>query len=97
MSTITSFAARFGGAVAIAAAFAAPLSVQAQATTIQPPRSANTGSEPALTREQVRQETERAMRDGTWRCRTNNRGWCSNERLPRAMRDAQLGEQHRSA
>jgi hypothetical protein len=34
----------------------------------------------ALTREQVRLEVERAMRDGTWRCRTSNSGRCSNER-----------------
>jgi hypothetical protein len=33
----------------------------------------------ALKQEQVRAEVERAMQDGTWRCRTNNRGWCSNE------------------
>ena len=46
------------------------------------PQGANT-TEPArpaaLTREQVRAEVEKAMRDGTWRCRTSSRGWCSNE------------------
>lgn len=42
----------------------------------------------ALTREQVRAEVERAMRDGTWRCRTGNRGWCSNEPVATAKPDA---------
>jgi hypothetical protein len=30
----------------------------------------------AATREQVRAEVYRAMRDGSWRCATTNRGWC---------------------
>lgn len=42
----------------------------------------------ALTREQVRAEVEKAMRDGTWRCRTSSRGWCSNEPLATAKADA---------
>lgn len=28
------------------------------------------------TRDEVSAEVERAMRDGNWRCLTNNRGWC---------------------
>ena len=42
----------------------------------------------ALTREQVRAEVEKAMRDGTWRCRTSNRGRCSNEPVATAKPDA---------
>jgi hypothetical protein len=42
----------------------------------------------ALTREQVRAELERAMRDDTWRCWTSNRGWCSNDPEATAEPDA---------
>jgi hypothetical protein len=42
----------------------------------------------ALTREQVRAEVEKAMQDGTWRCRTSSRGWCSNEPVATAKPDA---------
>jgi hypothetical protein len=55
------------------------------------PAAANTteSTRPAaLTREQVRAEVEKAMRDGTWRCRTSNRGWCSNEPVATAKPDA---------
>ena len=31
----------------------------------------------ALTREQVRAEVEKAMRDGTWRCRTSSKTTCA--------------------
>lgn len=70
--------------VAVAAALTAPMFALAQATTPQTPQgssaaSADQSRPTALTREQVRLEVERAMRDGTWRCRTSNRGWCSNE------------------
>jgi hypothetical protein len=55
------------------------------------PAAANTteSTRPAaLTREQVRAEVEKAMRDGTWRCRTSNRGRCSNEPVATAKPDA---------
>lgn len=54
----------------------------AGANTTEPARSA------ALTREQARAEVEKAMRDGTWRCRTSSRGWCSNEPVATAKPDA---------
>jgi len=54
----------------------------AGASTTEPARPA------ALTREQVRAEVEKAMRDGTWRCRTSSRGWCSNEPVATAKPDA---------
>jgi hypothetical protein len=28
------------------------------------------------------------MRDGTWRCRTSSRGWCTNEPVPTVKLDA---------
>ncbi len=70
--------------VAVAAALTTPLFAQAQSTTPQTPQGSSAASADqsrtvALTREQVRLEVERAMRDGTWRCRTSSRGWCSNE------------------
>jgi hypothetical protein len=55
-------------------------SVQAQspaptaAKPVDPPPTTAAGS--PRTRAQVTAEVERAMRDGTWRCATTNRGWC---------------------
>lgn len=52
---------------------------QAQSAPIAVPLASNAtsthaGAAPA--RAQVRAEVYRAMRDGTWRCATSNRGWC---------------------
>lgn len=55
--------------VAPAQANAAPTSPVAQS-------AASTQTSTGLTRAQVRAEAYRAMRDGTWRCATTNRGWC---------------------
>ncbi len=79
MNKAASIVLRLAGVIAIAAAFAPPVFAQAQVTTAQSAQLPAAGSEPRLSREQVSQETERAMRDGSWRCRTSNRGWCSNE------------------
>ncbi len=79
MNKTISIVLRLTGAIAIAAAFVPPVLAQTQATTGQSVQLPAASSEPRLTREQVSRETERAMRDGSWRCRTSNRGWCSNE------------------
>ena len=79
MYSITSTLSRAAAAITISF----PFFVQAQAQPTQKPpvnaAVADQARSSALTREQVRLEVERAMRDGTWRCRTSSRGWCSNE------------------
>ena len=67
-------------ALAIAAALTA-LAIAPQRAQAQSPASSQrpAASAPAaapLTRAEVSAEVQRAMRDGTWRCATNNRGWC---------------------
>lgn len=53
-------------------------SAQAGAASTSPvaQSAASTQASAGLTRAQVRAEAYRAMRDGTWRCATTNRGWC---------------------
>ena len=79
MYSITSTLSR----AAVAVMLSLPFMAQAQTqSTPNPPTQSNASEQlraSALTREQVRLEAERAMRDGTWRCRTSSRGWCSNE------------------
>lgn len=83
MISIDSICRRYAPMLGLVAALSASLSAHAQAPQQQPTPIANvagTSAQPTpLTREQVRLDVERAMRDGTWRCRTSSRGWCSNE------------------
>lgn len=55
-------------------------SVHAQSRAPTPAKAADAQTATAAgtprTRAQVTAEVERAMRDGTWRCATTNRGWC---------------------
>ncbi|MBL8307603.1 MAG: hypothetical protein JNM33_12975 [Rubrivivax sp.] len=71
--TLAAAAIMVGSPIFAAAQHQMAQGAPAGANTTEPARPA------ALTREQVRAEVEKAMRDGTWRCRTSNRGWCSNE------------------
>jgi hypothetical protein len=74
---------------AVAVMAGSPLFAAAQHQMAQGTQTGVYTTEPArpaaITREQVRAEVERAMRDGTWRCRTSNRGWCSNEAVATAV------------
>ncbi len=79
MTKMTSILVRLTGVIALVAAFVPPVLAQAQKAPGQSAQLPAADNEPRLTREQVSRETERAMRDGTWRCRTSNRGWCSYE------------------
>lgn len=69
---------------ALATMAALPLSALTQTATAPANRpAAATASEwPAAwrTRDEFRCEIEQAMRDGSWRCLTNHRGWCSTPR-----------------
>jgi hypothetical protein len=77
---------------AVAVMAGSPLFAAAQHQMAQGAPTGTNTTEPArpaaLTREQVRSEVEKAMRDGTWRCRTSSRGWCSNEAVATAKPDA---------
>ena len=77
---------------AVAVMAGSPLFAAAQHQMAQGAHVGTNTTEPArpaaLTREQVRAEVEKAMRDGTWRCRNSNRGWCSNEAVATAKPDA---------
>lgn len=79
----------FAAAVVMAGS---PLFAAAQHQMAQTAPAGTNTTEPArpaaLTREQVRVEVEKAMRDGTWRCRTSSRGWCSYEPVANAKPDA---------
>ena len=74
---------RFRNALAAASLVCVPWLALAQAAT--PPANtpttvAKTNAAPqgaARTREDVAREAREAMRDGSWRCLTNSRGWCS--------------------
>ena len=72
---------RFAGT--LVAALCLPLVALAQATST-PASSSTAAARPVdqaqaapQTREAVSREVREAMRDGTWRCLTNNRGGCS--------------------
>lgn len=63
--------------IALAAAVVlSPASGSAQGAPSASKAPAPAAATPALTRGEVSAEVQRAMRDGTWRCATNNRGWC---------------------
>ncbi len=63
-------------AVALTALAVAPQGAQAQTPGSNQRPAASAAAAAPLTRAQVSAEVQRAMRDGTWRCATNNRGWC---------------------
>ena len=63
--------------IAIAVTLTSLLGTAHAATPDSSPSAKPTStSSAARTRDQVAAEVYRAMRDGTWRCATNNRGWC---------------------
>lgn len=81
---------RYAPLLALVAALTVPMSAlaqapQQQATPVVSGRGTTVQPVP-LTRDQVRLDVERAMRDGTWRCRTSSRGWCSNEHSTQTTR-----------
>ncbi len=80
--TLAAAAIMVGSPIFAAAQHQMAQGAPAGANTTEPARPA------ALTRDQVRAEVEKAMRDGTWRCRTSSRGWCSNEPVATAKPDA---------
>ena len=77
---------------AVAVMVGSPILAAAQHQMAQSAPGGGNTTEPArpaaLTREQVRAEVEKAMQDGTWRCRTSSRGWCTNEPVPTVKPDA---------
>ena len=63
-------------AAALTALAVAPKGAQAQTSASGQRPAASAAAAVPLTRAEVSAEVQRAMRDGTWRCATNNRGWC---------------------
>lgn len=80
--TVAAAAVMVGSPIFAAAQHQMAQSAPQGANTTEPARPA------ALTREQVRADVEKAMQDGTWRCRTSSRGWCTNEPVPTVKPDA---------
>ena len=74
---------RFRSTLAAATLACAPLLAIAQTapapldTRPQVARPVEQAATPARTREDVSRQAREAMRDGSWRCMTSNRGWCS--------------------
>ena len=94
-----SYSTRFRNTLAAASLVCLPILVFAQ-TSATPATTQVAAAKPsgqgqaqaaARTREEVSRETQAAMRDGSWRCLTNNRGWCSTPpvtRGPATSKDA---------
>ena len=79
-------------ALAVAAVMVGPpifAAAQQQMAQVAPagPNTSDAARSAPPTREQIRAEVEKAMRDGTWRCRTSSRGWCTNEPAPTVRPD----------
>ncbi len=62
--------------IAIAVTLASLLGNASASSPQNSPSAQSPSTSSARTREQVAAEVYRAMRDGTWRCATSNRGWC---------------------